>query len=350
MFELASTGHTYGEIARWLNARGIKARNGNEWSISTLSQLLRNSFFLGEIHLKGEVFHAKHQCRIDTGIWEAAQHPVSSRKGGRPSDYVYLLPNVFTDHWVITVPKKRAGEPLPMVGKWCNGRGGKRYHYYYRADRLRANGGLQAEPADDLAATMRVSVSANALEEAVLRELIMRADGGGLVRDLREVVEAHTKNSAKELKEMQRQLSRLSGEQTQLDELLVRAFSTGQTEVIEAINRKSARMRERAGDIQRQLEELENQQSAFETTVSETEKRGRQAHLIEELWKHGMRKELKRLLALLVHSVLVRVDGVWLRLAPVCETIQEAPASGRLSQLPAHQERVIELLLGRVVC
>ncbi|MCH7471974.1 recombinase family protein, partial [bacterium] len=55
MFELASTGHSFGEIARYLNEHGSRARNGNEWATSTITQVIRNPFYIGEIHLKDEV-------------------------------------------------------------------------------------------------------------------------------------------------------------------------------------------------------------------------------------------------------------------------------------------------------
>ena len=329
MFEASAAGHSFGEICRELNRRGIRTREGGEWTTSTIPCVIRNHFYLGEIHLKGEVFQAKHDCRIDAALWEAAQKPrSSSKRGGRPSDYVYLLSNVETDMFEITAPRKQAGRPVPLYGRWARGRGGKKYYYYFRADRVRSNGGIKAKPTHADAYRLRTGISAGDLEELVVKEVIRLMRGSSLCRDLVLAGENELEKLENQLKPLKRKEEKLEKENTKLDDLLIAAFEQGEKEVVKSIRRKSSSLAAEIEATATQIVLLERQIEELADLQPEANELKLQANMVEELWERGWRKDLKRVLDFVVEKVVVRLDEVLLYVSPVLKTKRKAPAVG----------------------
>lgn len=73
IFKLYSTGrYSLSKIAKYLNEKGIKTRNNNEWTKATLHVMLNNDFYIGIVtHI--EKIEGNHEAIIDHKLWDKIQ-------------------------------------------------------------------------------------------------------------------------------------------------------------------------------------------------------------------------------------------------------------------------------------
>lgn|GEM_PF-3073516 len=340
MFQRAADGASWGELRRWLTAEGHPANGGGGWSLSSIGRILGNPFYLGEYWRDGEVLTLRHQCRIERGLWEAAQGEAQPRRrGGRPrgnGQYVYLLPRVVCSSYTLTSPARRAGEPLPLYCRQCVGRGGVRYPYYYRADRIRGSGGLVAtESGAPLRGdgSLRAAVSAPALDHAVLTELASLGDRSGLLLcRLRDAGEARLEEARAEAASLGRSLARRRGELRRIEDGLLRAASHGSLPVtIDVLERRAGELRQLVAGAEQRRERLTFELDAAAQREPDLVRATQRINSIRELWQRGAWPELAELLSLVVDCVDLNLDQPVLRLRPVMNTVQLAAPTGGYS-------------------
>ncbi|HEX6781566.1 MAG TPA: recombinase family protein [Solirubrobacterales bacterium] len=68
------------QIARELEADGVKTVKGGRWHAGTISQILRNPLYKGMVRHQGEVYPGKHEPIVDPEIWDAVAALLSSRR------------------------------------------------------------------------------------------------------------------------------------------------------------------------------------------------------------------------------------------------------------------------------
>lgn len=61
MFSLAQTGKSLSEIASAINAEGIKAVRGGDWTRGSIRVILRNRFYIGELSHQGKQIQGNHE-------------------------------------------------------------------------------------------------------------------------------------------------------------------------------------------------------------------------------------------------------------------------------------------------
>jgi site-specific DNA recombinase len=181
-------------IAAWLDAQGIRTRNGSQWGTSGVLHLLRLRTYIGEVSFRGEWRPSAHEPIIERELFDAAQAILDARAASpaicrsNPGDYLFSTLSIICD---------RCGHP--MVGASARGRGGKRYPYYTCSTRARRGPtGCDQErlPKDELEAAILgqmtevyadTSLIAAALEEAQVEARARDAERGAERRRL----EAH---------------------------------------------------------------------------------------------------------------------------------------------------------------
>ena len=103
IFDLVEAGHAPGDVARRLNAEGVRTRKGRDWTARTVREIIENPYFAGRVTRHGVVREGNHPALIDPPRWEAIQTglrrldpaAVQQRKGGRrAADQSYLLRGV----------------------------------------------------------------------------------------------------------------------------------------------------------------------------------------------------------------------------------------------------------------
>lgn len=297
-FELAAAGHTTRHICAELAKRGLSGKRGGEMGHSSVHKLLSTRFYLGEIWLNGDCFEAQHDCRIDPALWEAAQHSLTApKRAGPATEHIYLLSRVFTDLVTITAPAKRAGEPLPLLPKFCQGRGGRKYYYYYRADKVKAWGGIKAEGSE-----FPITIPAGDLEQAVMEWLIRNLKGARHSRVLGEHAEATAAALKHQAGAIRGKLLRAERDIQKAQAALGEAYIANR-EVAEAVLAVKQRLEKDKASLQAELAECEHRLANLKQ-VSEDQRQ--KVHVLELLWKEGRRAELKRALDTIVLSVCVR--------------------------------------------
>lgn len=77
-------GVSLSEIARRLNAEGIKTVNGARWSQTRLSQTLTNVLYRGAVRHRGDEFPGAHEAVFSHAEWLELQRVLTSRRRGGP--------------------------------------------------------------------------------------------------------------------------------------------------------------------------------------------------------------------------------------------------------------------------
>jgi hypothetical protein len=72
-------------IAKGLQFDGVRTLTGASWYATTVSEILRNPVYIGEVTFNGERYPGEHPAIIDRELWEKAQQLREARKAsGRP--------------------------------------------------------------------------------------------------------------------------------------------------------------------------------------------------------------------------------------------------------------------------
>ena len=100
LFELYSLGGTsIHKLVDLADEYGIKTKNGNKISVTSMIWILKNPFYYGEMHYKGELYQHNHGAIISRELWEACQkqYKLQSSKSFKQGKIPYLYRNIFKD-------------------------------------------------------------------------------------------------------------------------------------------------------------------------------------------------------------------------------------------------------------
>jgi len=129
-------GRSQSRIARDLHRDGIPARR-TEWRQVTLSSMLRNPIYTGQVRFREEVLPGNHKRIIDAETWEAAQRllAISSRTYGGPRGRPVIGAHLLSRGMLIC--GACGGTMVPRTIRPRRGEDGKLYETYRCATRLR---------------------------------------------------------------------------------------------------------------------------------------------------------------------------------------------------------------------
>lgn len=79
MFSQAQTGRSLGQIADAMNAKGVVTRQGKEWQRGSISVILHNRFYIGELTHAGQTINGNHETIISKIQFGKVQKQLESR-------------------------------------------------------------------------------------------------------------------------------------------------------------------------------------------------------------------------------------------------------------------------------
>jgi site-specific DNA recombinase len=74
IFLRRGTGETWASIAQWLNDSGAKPRRADEWTPSTVKDIVRHEVYLGTVAKQGHRNENAHEPLVSTAEWRKAQN------------------------------------------------------------------------------------------------------------------------------------------------------------------------------------------------------------------------------------------------------------------------------------
>ena len=86
MGEMILSGHSYRDIAWWLNGNGHLSTGGFEWNKLTVRKLLENPRYGGIRRLDDQDYAGKWEPVFDRATWQRLQAVMASRRTGSPGD------------------------------------------------------------------------------------------------------------------------------------------------------------------------------------------------------------------------------------------------------------------------
>jgi hypothetical protein len=318
IFELAGQGMADGSIRKLLRENEVRTATGAYVSKSTLERILCSRFYLGEVCFGEEWFPAKHGCRFEAGVWEAAQRHRPGRMGRTVESHIYLFQDLlYTSHFKVTAPASRAGAPLPLYHRHaCKGK--QRHQYYARADVLDAHGGLEAVPADAEAAKFPRYLDAETLDGQLIGWLIEKASTE-IAPQLEALLEGARQESGTLLEReasVRQSLSTLRGQQQQLRAQAAEFMLTGDTELLAAA-------KQRLDQLAANLRNLEQDQLELASARQRLENHENSDYLsfaeaLEAAWRKGQLAEVRAAIRRIVRGVDVRYNQLVVELYPYC--------------------------------
>src|SRR3954463_12853198 len=116
-------GRSITAIARGLARDGVPTLRGGPWRQSTVSGILRNPTYIGQVRYDGETHPGEHEPLIDDATWAKADDALaarSRRRGGRPPRGLHLFRGgmLRCECGEAMVPRTNGGYEM----YYCNGR------------------------------------------------------------------------------------------------------------------------------------------------------------------------------------------------------------------------------------
>lgn len=310
IFDRVAAGEKMLPLARELQARGVPTASGKgKWHQATIRSIVSARFYIGEINHKNEVYlgidgkpiQVEHECIIDRAVWEKANDRLHKR--GRPTlSYTFLLDGlVRSSHWILDLPKKSAGKPVPFPQKMNHGQ-----PYYKRLD-LTENDPYYAATPDALSEEMDRSLRAPELEAAVLEKLEQVCAGGAMLQRSNDLTATQREEAQAQLAQAQVQFEKKKKELEDAREVCVEACLNRYWVAVETLNSK-------LGTLEVQLEVIKQTVSDLEKKVKvavsiDTQPLEQDLNVITELRRQGKTDALIRLLRRIIDYIDVRVDG-----------------------------------------
>lgn len=116
---MCASGMKLSEIAKYLNDKGIKAKNGKPFKLMTISRMLNNEHYTGVAHYEDGTYDNIYPKIIDKSIFDACKtkNQINNR---RPRHFInYLSGKLYC---------MECG--LPMIGEYGTSKQKVQYHYY----------------------------------------------------------------------------------------------------------------------------------------------------------------------------------------------------------------------------
>ncbi|HDH27689.1 MAG TPA: recombinase family protein [Euryarchaeota archaeon] len=84
IYQLYLDGKSMGEIAKRLNRADTPTKRGGKWDKRTISKILKNPLYTGQVLWDGVVRSAPHEALVDEGVFEDVQGIIARRRARLP--------------------------------------------------------------------------------------------------------------------------------------------------------------------------------------------------------------------------------------------------------------------------
>jgi site-specific DNA recombinase len=291
-------------VARALNAKGYRTKEykvikngkvagGRSWNKVAVYRVLTNRKYLGEIVHKGKSYPGEHQPILDRRLWDQA-HEIMSEKPGRRASATKLSKNPAMLRGIV-----RCGHCGTTMGIGGSVQHGKRYRYYVCNNAER--NGYDACPVP--------SVAAGQIEGAVKERLhVMFRSPEMIARTFREARVQTVQRRAELTSQKERLEARLADLKRAIGRLARSDGSGGETAA------ELARLNEEYGHVQGQVEEANHALEALGAGGATEDEMRDALQKLEPLWDELFPVEKTRIVKLLVQEVVVKTDGLLIRL------------------------------------
>ena len=274
---------------QWTTQKG-KAAGGHRWNKGHLYRLLNNRKYIGEITHKDAVYAGEHDAIVARALWDDVQRILSENckvRGNRTrAKTPALLKGII-----------RCGHCGSAMGPTFTRKNGKTYRYYLCVHASKTS----------YAECPVKTVAAGVIEEAVVEQLRAVFRTPELIaRTFREAKSRETE-----------ELARLRGQREELTER-VAALRDAADRLVEANgNRSGAILQQTESEIEdatRQLEHAADELAALESAALTERDVVEALERLEPVWDELFPGEQTRVVQLLVAQVVVRADGIDVRL------------------------------------
>ncbi|MGH2749735.1 MAG: recombinase family protein [Actinomycetota bacterium] len=158
-------------IARLLDERGHRTKNGARWSGNAIRVVLSNSAYVGKVFFRGELYPGQHPALISIDQFERA-HQILDERGEEPAKRRSNMSEFLFSGLLVCAKCEKH-----FVGTTANGNGGiYRYYTCYSRQRYGPNACDQERlPADQLEVTLIQHIVRNLRDNSVLDAAIDKA-------------------------------------------------------------------------------------------------------------------------------------------------------------------------------
>lgn len=299
-YRQVDAGATVQSVAARYHELGLPTSNGGRWHHTTVTRLLRSTFFAGYQVVDGQRVALKHDCTVPLDLWERVTAAIAPR--GRPhSAYIYLLGDLlYCPHWRVLKPAQYAG-PLPLRGKTDHGTAPG----YYPIPKVVRDRGHVWQVIDDGQMPDFRKADAATVEAQVMDAVLARIDRQGtpwLLGELRRESDVRKSDKQRELTAVRRRLRDLRTRLADTEELLNSALRMGLADAATLQNRRLGELGADLGTLAEDEAVLAGELLAWAADDT-LQVQAQRISLLRHHWESGARAEVRKLLPLLVQRV-----------------------------------------------
>jgi site-specific DNA recombinase len=272
----------------WMTREGRQA-GGKPIAKNSLYNLLTNMIYVGKVEYGGQVYAGEHDRIVDDETWNRVQSALNrnGRRGGR---------NIGNKYSALLKGLVRCGTcDVGMLHTYVNKK--DRLYRYYVCVKAHQRGWAQCETR---------SVSAPALESAVLDQLRGIGRNRAMLREvLRQITEHRQRDSAeikREKTDVEKELKRVAREMTQTVSMVGKASPAA-----EFATNRLAELQDRVPHLNSQVMELRHKLAVIEAEGLNSDDVREALHDFDPLWEQLSGWEQERFIHTLVEHV--RYDG-----------------------------------------
>lgn len=207
MFRAFADGMTMVAICDGANARGYASPSNRGWTRSTISKLLRNGAYIGQVDVNGEIVaEDAHPAIIDAETWQQVQARIADEHRARPRRKV-------SASWLEGLIYHDCGQRMYLV----NDRAGKRFRCgssYRRRQRA-----LTVLPCDDRPMSILQHCAEDAVWHQVCNDLSRLIDADAAVAEAKRIYRQRMPDATRKRADLQRQLSTLQDQLARAEDL-----------------------------------------------------------------------------------------------------------------------------------
>lgn len=132
IFTMFNDGHSYSDIAEYLNSKGYRTSFGNKFGKNAIPTILRNPSYIGTYKYSDVVIENAFPAIIDPILWDSVQEKLGRRSklNGKKKD---------SADFILTSKIYCGNCGSPFIGESGTGKSGTVYHYYKCIDRKRGS-------------------------------------------------------------------------------------------------------------------------------------------------------------------------------------------------------------------
>ena len=295
---VARTINTKGYRTKSYTSRRDKVQGGNKFADTAISRILQNSYYIGKVYHKGDLYDGQHEPIVSKDLFEKVHKIINAKKTSgskrrKQNLHTYLLQGLV-----------RCGDCSAYMTPYYGYNHQKRPYFYYACSR-RLHAGSEA-------CGMK-PVPAEPLEDAIAKRLLQLKQDHDLVSTMVGNTSLKTSIKLQQLAKTKDTLTKQRGQIEKKIDTLVENLSVGKTQ-IKSVSQKIVELEEQKEQLEIEIRNLNIQITQLKKKVVSTDTLKDTLTTFSALYAQATSEEKKELMQLYINQLVWTPEKIRLAL------------------------------------